>query len=179
MEFYVGQQKDEWRLHQDYSSLQYEGSFWYLFYGKKDFPDELLHSIEDDGFKAIVTEVNECIFFMHSFGSNNWERVAYEPRLTGRDAKIPALDEETPTLLLILGVDTTTGQLKCIRDIMLRGKIVKELHELSRKHLADESISGDFFANSLRLTLTQYHTTEEMIHKVGFENLYMCAANTL
>lgn len=54
MEFYVGQQKDEWRLHQDYSSLQYEGSFWYLFYGKRDFPDELLHSIEDDGFKAIV-----------------------------------------------------------------------------------------------------------------------------
>ena len=49
MEFYVGQQKDEWRLHQDYSSLQYEGSFWYLFYGKRDFPDELLHSIEDDG----------------------------------------------------------------------------------------------------------------------------------
>ena len=115
----------------------------------------------------------------HSFGSNNWERVAYEPRVTGRDAKIPALDEETPTLLLILGVDTTTGQLKCIRDIMLRGKIVKELHELSQKHLADESISGDFFANNLRLTLTQYHTTEEMIHKVGFENLYMCAANTL
>ena len=112
MEFYVGQQKDEWRLHQDYSSLQYEGSFWYLFYGKRDFPDELLHSIEDDGFKAIVAEVNECIFFMHSFGSNNWERVAYEPRVTGRDAKIPALDEETPTLLLILGVDTTTGQLK-------------------------------------------------------------------
>lgn len=111
---------------------------------KRDFPDELLHSIEDDGFKAIVAEVNECIFFMHSFGSNNWERVAYEPRVTGRDAKIPALDEETPTLLLILGVDTTTGQLKCIRDIMLRGKIVKELHELSRKHLADESISGDF-----------------------------------
>ena len=57
MEFYVGQQKDEWRLHQDYSSLQYEGSFWYLFYGKKDFPDELLHSIEDDGFKAIVAEL--------------------------------------------------------------------------------------------------------------------------
>ena len=64
MEFYVGQQKDEWRLHQDYSSLQYEGSFWYLFYGKRDFPDELLHSIEDDGFKAIVAEVNECIFFI-------------------------------------------------------------------------------------------------------------------
>ena len=83
MEFYVGQQKDEWRLHQDYSSLQYEGSFWYLFYGKRDFPDELLHSIEDDGFKAIVAEVNECIFFMHSFGFNNWERVAYEPRVSG------------------------------------------------------------------------------------------------
>ena len=33
--------------------------------------------------------------------------------------------------------------------------------------------------NSIRRTLTQYHTTEEMIHKVGFENLYMCAANTL
>ena len=84
MEFYVGQQKDEWRLHQDYSSLQYEGSFWYLFYGKRDFPDELLHSIEDDGFKAIVAEVNECIFFMHSFGSRNWERVAYSLDTWGR-----------------------------------------------------------------------------------------------
>ena len=57
MEFYVGQQKDEWRLHQDYSSLQYEGSFWYLFYGKRDFPDELLHSIEDDGVNPPTTKV--------------------------------------------------------------------------------------------------------------------------
>lgn len=175
MEFNVGQQKDEWKLHQDYSSLHYAGSFWYVFYGKKDFSDELLHSIEDDDFKATVAEVNNCIFFMFSLGSNKWVNIPYEPHLEGKMTSIPPIDEESPSLFLILGVDTTTGCLKCIRDITLRGKIIKQLHDLSRKHLADETISSHSFVGNLQDTFMQYHTTEELIRQVGFENLYICA----
>lgn len=171
--YIVGKKYERWATGENFIQAHYDGIAWQFVIGFPDISDAELKNINDGSIGASFVTTEGCLFLLLKVGDIPWCDAPYEPRLEPDDLFYPRYNPGTGIPLMIMGVDTTNGELKALRVVGLGHVLSQKLHQTCRDIKKKKDFSLPKYDSKLQSIYQKYPVSEAFLSLVEPGNIYI------
>lgn len=179
-EYKVGKVRPELRTHDSLIRAGYdELSGWTLIIGFPEMTEKERLDVDKGDAQVAFTAINSRLFLLGKFGDQAWLDAPFEPAKYANPQEFSDAKPGEGVSLLIIGADTATGAVKCLRVIGLSNSMTNALHakcrELDKKN---RPYDNEAYERDINAIYARFPDSASMLKTVDLANITVISRET-
>ena len=154
--------------------MKYKGDAWELGVAFPEITNSEISSLLYGDISSAITVIDGLLFFLFRIGQNFWWDTPYEPRfLSAPSYYRENYESGTGAPLILLIMDSTTGELKKMRMVGLGTSLTIRLHSICNLLDIRRPIDKAAYDKQLAAIYKKYASSEDMLKTVKPTDIFV------